>query len=280
MTNITIDNKIYFVTSGNLKCKNPHIEDSNGEIPIGRQRSLLFAFLRQNNIEPQKDATTYWCVNKILSMKDGKATNENIKAMVVKNSKYLALTKENIENQDELVKKSENYGKEAKIINECFNKYPENKDLNIIAMKIALIDVTNSTQLSKYKGKISLFDLANFIKNIPNFDSRIEQGDPKLVSIIAKNNGSINLFSFASKYCCYHNVEIYKKDDYSIFDSFVRDTLPYYCSEITKFTIEAWRKTYNYVSFNDCIEMILNQNNINVDFRRRKFDRFLWYQNK
>lgn len=280
MTNISIDNKIYFVTRGNLKSKYPHIEDSNGEIPIGRQRSLLFDFLRQNNIEPQKDATTHWCVNKVLSMKDGKATKENIKTMVVKGSKYLGLTKENIEIQDELVRNSENYGKEAKIIHDCFNKYPENKDLNIIAMKIALIDVTNSTQLSKHKSKISLFELANFINNIPSFDLRIEQGDPELVSIIAKNNGSINLFSFASKYCCYHNVEIYKKDDYSIFDSFVKSTLPFYCSKITEHKIETWRKTYDYLSFNNCIEMLLNQNNINVDFRRRKFDRFLWYQNK
>ena len=279
MVEIVIDNKKYFVTKGNEKYSQPHIEDSNGNIPTGKQRSLLFAYLRQNNIEPSKDATTHWCINRVLSMKNG----INTKSMTLNDDEkkeYIELTAGNIENQDKLVIESNNYGKESKIIHDCLTRYPENVDLNIIAMKIALIDVTNSTQLSKYKSKISLYDLAKFIKEIPNFDNRLETGDPELVRIIAKNNNSINLFSFASKYCCYHNVEIYEKDNYSIYDSFVRDTLPYYCKEITRNTIETWRKTYDYESFNNCIGKLLDKKNINIDFRRRKFDHFLWYQNK
>lgn len=280
MREIIIDNKRYFVTKGTSKYPQPHIEDSNGNVPTGKQRALLFAFLRQNNIEPPKDSTTHWCVNKVLSMVNG--INAKTITLSDKNKKYeyIELTEENIENQDKLVIESNNYGKESKIIHDCLIKYPENVDLNIVAMKIALIDVTNSTQFSKYKSKISLYDLAKFIKEIPDFDKRLEAGDPELVKLIAKNNDSINLFSFASKYCCYHNVEIYKKDNYSIFDSFVRNTLPYYCKEITKNIIESWRKTYDYESFNNCIGNLLDKKNINIDFRRRKFDHFLWYQNK
>ena len=51
---------------------------------------------------------------------------------------FLPLTVENIEKQNKLVLESNYYGKEAKIIHDCLNEFPENKDLNIIAMKIAL----------------------------------------------------------------------------------------------------------------------------------------------
>lgn len=132
--------------------------------------------------------------------------------------KYLSINEENIEEQHKLVGASSNYGKEGLIIHDVLNAFPLNNDLNTIAMKIAVIDVTNSTHLSQYKSKLSLYDLAKVILEIPNFDERVENGDPDLVNIIAKNIGAVNMFSFASKYCTYHNVEIYGRDDYSIFD--------------------------------------------------------------
>jgi len=147
-------------------------------------------------------------------------------------------------------------------------------------MKIAVIDVTNSTHLSQYKSKISLYDLSKIILDIPNIDKRLENGDPELVNIIAKNNGSVNMFSFASKYCTYHNVEIYKKDDYSIYDGIVKNTLPHYIQGLTANQINKWRVNFNYSAFNNCIGMFLDENGIKIPFRRRKFDHFLWYANR
>lgn len=43
------------------------------------------------------------------------------------------------------------------------------------------------------------------ILEIPDFDKRLEKGDLELVNIIARNIGAVNMFSFASKYCTYHN---------------------------------------------------------------------------
>ena len=116
--------------------------------------------------------------------------------------------------------------------------------------------------------------------SIQDFDIRVSQGDPLLVSQLAESNGQINLFSFASKYCTYHNVEIYERDDYSIFDRVVKDALPYYIPKLTKSAIEEWRTTCNYLAFNDCIEELLDQKSIDIPFRRRKFDHFLWYSNR
>ena len=195
-------------------------------------------------------------------------------------NQFLTLTIENIEKQNARVKESFEYGEEYSLINDCLNRFPLNDDVDIIAMKIALIDVTNSTQLSMHKQKISLYTLAKCIKEIENFDALVSQGDPDLVNIIARNTGSVNLFSFASKYCCYHNVDVYGRDDYSIFDSLVKEALPHYGHGLTENKIDSWRTGFDYKSFNDCIGQILDDADIHIEFRRRKFDHFLWYQKK
>lgn len=192
----------------------------------------------------------------------------------------LEITEKNIEEQHRRVKESKIYGNEGLIIRDILNAYPLNDDINVIAMKIAVIDVTNSTHLAQYKNQISLYDMAKVIYEIPNFDERIAIGDPELVNIIARNKKAINMFSFASKYCTYHNVEIYQRDDYSIFDAIVKKSLPNYLKGITSYKLDVWRQNYNYQAFNDCIGKLLDDYNIRIPFRRRKFDHFLWYANK
>lgn len=192
---------------------------------------------------------------------------------------YKPVTAENIEAGHKDVITSPNYGKESKIIHDVLCAFPQNTDLNTVAMKIAVIDVTNSTHLSQYKSLVSLYDLADIIVQAKDFDVRLSQGDPDLVKLIA-NNGKINLFSFASKYCTYHNVEIYKRDDYSIFDVVVKNVLPHYVKGLSVSRVETWRKRMDYQAFNDCIGRLLDENHIDIPFRRRKIDHFLWYQNR
>ena len=60
-------------------------------------------------------------------------------------------------------------------------KFPLNTDPDMVAMKIGLIDITNSTHLSQHKSKISIVELANIIAAIPDVDERIKNGDPELV---------------------------------------------------------------------------------------------------
>ena len=119
--------------------------------------------------------------------------------------------------------------------------------------------------------------MATYICNITDFDERVKNGDPTLVNELAKTNGNINLFSFASKYCTYHNVAVYKNDDYSIYDGIVAKHLPKYSENLTKRRIEQWRNNLDYSSLVNCITEILDKNNIHIDFRRRKLDYYLWY---
>jgi len=187
---------------------------------------------------------------------------------------------------DKEVQEHPSYGAEETLISTLFRQFPENTDATIVAAKVAIIDTTNNTNISMYKSRLSLCDVAKTIVDIEDFDKRVESGDVNLVEEIArtsKDKYGVNLFSFASKYCCYHNVHVYEKDDYSIFDNIVKKNLPDYCNENLKITankIESWRNKFDYTSFNTLIGKILDANRITIPNRRRAFDHFLWYNNR
>lgn len=195
-------------------------------------------------------------------------------------SNKINITVDMIEDINTQVIKTTNYGKEDELITNCFKRFPKNIDRIEVAMKIALIDITNNTRIGLHKGKISVCDLTNKILSIRDFDKRVESGDPELVNEIAKSNGKINLFSFASKYCCYHNKNLYGKDDYSIYDTVLQQNLPKYFGDITINNLKKWRVNYDYKAYNDYIENKLNELGIHCNFRRRKFDRFIWFNNR
>ena len=167
------------------------------------------------------------------------------------------------------------YGKEYQLIEDVLKKYPNNKTIEDVACKIAVIDFTNSTNLHFF----NLYTLAEIITSI-NFDARVARGDVSLVSdIISKC--PVKLYSFASKYCCYHNTFLYNRDDYSIYDSVVKKHLPEYATE--KLPASKWRKNFNYETFNQYIGDLLDEYGITAATepqRRRLFDHYVWYKNR
>lgn len=180
------------------------------------------------------------------------------------------------------------YGEEATIIKHCLRKFPENKDSDVIAMKIALIDMTNSTNLNKHLGKIFLTELIEKIKG-SNFDQRVAAGDVSLISELAQ--GTVNLFSFFSKYCLYHNFYIYQKDDFVIFDGVMQRHIGAFLSQFEyngriypsariPACIEAMRRNYDYASYLKLIDYILEANEIHCPNKHRKFDWFVWYNHR
>lgn len=169
------------------------------------------------------------------------------------------------------------YGKEYRLIEDVLKKYPNNKTIEDVACKIAVIDFTNSTNLRQ--NKINLYTLAKIITNI-NFDAKVAEGDVSLVSDII-SRCPVKLYSFASKYCCYHNTFLYNRDDYSIYDSVVKKHLPDYATE--KLPASKWRKNFNYETFNQYIGDLLDEYGITAATepqRRRLFDHYVWYKNR
>ena len=169
------------------------------------------------------------------------------------------------------------YGKEYRLIEDVLKKYPNNKTIEDVACKIAVIDFTNSTNLRQ--NKINLYTLAEIITKV-DFDAKVAKGDVSLVSdIISKC--PVKLYSFASKYCCYHNTFLYNRDDYSIYDSVVKKHLPEYATE--KLPASKWRKNFNYETFNQYIGDLLDEYGITAATepqRRRLFDHYVWYKNR
>ena len=168
---------------------------------------------------------------------------------------------------------------DEKLVKEFLTNHPQNNDLITVIQKIRLIDLINSTNLRMYKKDITISQIAQIIVNEKMFDTWIQNGDARAVELIAKNNGSINLFSFASKYCCYHNYYVYEDDAFSIYDTVLKDTIPQYY-HITKTSLEAMRKEFNYDQYRMIIDRIIEANQIECFFKRRKTDLFLWYHNK
>lgn len=93
------------------------------------------------------------------------------------------ISDESIEKIEALVQKTDNYGPENDLITRCLIKFPSNTDPDIVAMKVGLIDITNSTHLSWHKSRISMVELAEIIAAIPDVDERIKNGDPEVVNI-------------------------------------------------------------------------------------------------
>ena len=109
------------------------------------------------------------------------------------------------------------------IIN-LFGAFPENKKLEDILLKISVINDLYSTNI------FGTFKMAEHIKLL-NIDEKLQNGNPDLVNEIAighgiktkKNNTELNFYSFATKYCNWHNNE-----SYAIYDRFVEKILMAY----------------------------------------------------
>lgn len=203
------------------------------------------------------------------------------------------ISNEDLEEYAKKVEEDIKYGVEGKLIDEALKQFPYNTDRSLVAMKISLIDLTNGTYLSKNLGKSGgLYKLSQKITEV-DFDKRIEKGDLSIVGELAKwtkKEFNKNLFSFISKYCLYHNVHCYNKDDFVIYDSIVGTNINKYISadeykELTgkrlcKNSFEKLKQTFNYIEFIEVMDYIIKKNNITGERPRRKLDWFIWYKNR
>ena len=207
---------------------------------------------------------------------------------------YQSFSHQDLEEFHKAVGDDSQYGEEERMLERIMKKYPENNDLDLIALKVSVVDLTNSTQLKNFKSKISLYDISKIILDL-HIDDDLHLGKPEVVQKLAKafkdfkkdemSNG-VNLFSFATKYCAYHNMYAYGRDDFSIFDNVVSDHLYLYSTDknpLKKRTPEIWRQNCNYEAYNQYIGDLLDEKGITKDKcprRRRMFDHFVWYKNR
>lgn len=166
--------------------------------------------------------------------------------------------------------KFKNYEYEDSTLAWLFKTYPHNTDLHHIIIKATCLDTFYGTNITmNYK----IHQVAQHIAGL-DFDKRVKSGDIRLVDDIASIESSKpKILSFASKYCVWHNHNIYGRDDFVIYDS------------IVKAKLKEFNKTYPFATFdNKDLENYATYKEILDSFRKtfglkckfRELDWYLW----
>lgn len=194
---------------------------------------------------------------------------------------FLCATLKSIDEIERAVHNDPKYWVNGLELDRYLKVHSANTDRDIVIHKILLIDYTNSTNLKMYGKKgTSVFSLADkIVAHGAELDQMIQDGCPEAVEMIAGFE-TVNLFSFATKYCCYHNTICYERDDYSIYDNIVAKTIPFYLNVRSTY-ISGCRNTRNYLEYKRIIDTLIAVYELqDIPNIRRKIDHFLWFQDK
>ena len=159
------------------------------------------------------------------------------------------------------------YALQEKVLADIFTKYPNNTTLAEVILKVNLLNAFYST------GILDVVTVATHIVT-QHVDTDIQNGNVAVIDKIArvKHNGKCwNHFSFATKYCSFHQPQ-----KFPIFDSFIAECFSqlsknnYFQKKFPKNTI---RNDYSdFKNFYD--EFMTKQPALPQDYK--EVDRYLW----
>ena len=162
-------------------------------------------------------------------------------------------------------------------LKELFNQYPGNSDLRHVLLKVVALNSLYSTQITAHSAKLpNVVDVAQHIcRNAKKIDSALAAGSPEIVETIAwvsvSNKKDRNNFSFATKYCSWHNPEAYP-----IYDSNVQRYFEHLQKQIAfsgGFNVSAAHWTY--AEFRGAMNDIRERYDLGA-FTFKEIDKFLW----
>ena len=192
-------------------------------------------------------------------------------------------SKEDMKRVDRLWDKQNNftyYDLQGGALKLLFEKFPHNTNANEVALKVACLDAFYSTNATK---KVKIPQIATKIISIKDFDKRVQGFDERLVVELASFE-SAKLYSFASKYCFMHNLAVYKRNDYAIYDSFVREKLKAFkraykgkCA-FAEFKSSELYGVENYGKFRDILRQFIAD--FKLDCSLRELDSYFWKMGK
>jgi len=151
--------------------------------------------------------------------------------------------------------------------------FPRNTNLSEVLIKCSTLNDFYGTNI------FNVYPIAKHIVTL-NIDSRLADGDPKLVNeisfghgITARSGKELHLFSFATKYCSHHNPL-----DFPIFDSYVEKLLVHFrnADKFTNFRNEELR---NFLVFKQVIINFRIAYQLE-DFNLKQIDQYLWQYGK
>ena len=144
--------------------------------------------------------------------------------------------------------------------------YPDNTDLGHILIKASALNDFFNTNIFK------IWPVAKHILAL-DIDERLRSGDPSLVEDLAyvdfgKNNRK-RLYSFATKYCSFHQPELFP-----IFDRFVEKMLLHF-KRVDKFYSFKALDLRDYPKFRTILNAFQKHYGL-TEFSKRELDHYLW----
>lgn len=144
----------------------------------------------------------------------------------------------------------------------CQVTYPNNNNLEEVLLKCAAINSFSSTHV------YDLYKMAEHIVGT-QIDEKLKNGDSSLVNTIAKieiSGKEHNFYSFATKYCHYHNPE-----SFPIYDNYVAKVL---CSFPEDFQVIKENELREYDKFVGVLKDFKQHYGLNLSFF--DLDKYLW----
>jgi len=161
-------------------------------------------------------------------------------------------------------------GTADKALIELFSTFPKNDRLEHILLKAVALNTLYST------GMLAVMPMAENIYR-QRIDEKLAQGEPEIVNQIAvvefSGGKKRRNYSFASKYCSWHN-----PDDYPIYDSFVENLIWKY-QKLEKFSDFERNDLQDYPKYRKIIETFSRQYQL-TGYGFKDLDKFLWLYGK
>jgi hypothetical protein len=173
---------------------------------------------------------------------------------------------------DELVKAAcEEFDQDNSVVEQAlsdlFTEYPCNDHLSHVLLKVVALNRLYSTQI------FAVLDLAQHIRAL-EIDRDLALGSPEIVDRIARitiNGKERNNYSFATKYCSWHN-----QPSYPIWDSRV-DTYLWRLQKQKRFTavVNSNSDLWHYPTFREAMIAFRDVYRL-ASFSFKEIDKFLW----
>ena len=146
--------------------------------------------------------------------------------------------------------------------------YPSNSDIDEITIKVSSLNTLYSTQLRNH-----LFPVVQHIQSL-GIDKRLKDGDLTLIDdLIAtplENGRLFRCYSFATKYCSFHNPEVYP-----IYDSYVYKVLVR-LQQKDKFAGDMVLNNRDYSSYCEAISVFRKFYGL-TGYSLKQVDKYLWH---
>lgn len=151
-------------------------------------------------------------------------------------------------------------------IRELISTYPDNQDVRHVLVKVIAINSLYHARVLD----IDLQPLSVYITTIDELDARLIQGTPNVVDAIWKSQGTRrHYFSFATKFCSWHN-----QAAYAIYDLNVWEALVAYRALGESFGFRN-SECRDYCGFLDVVKRFRNSYDL-AEYSLKSIDKFLW----